>query len=212
MRKILFATLLALIFSVQSFCSAATIESACFNGNEKIVYPVVHTGNEAIDQKINVKIKEELMDFIKGIHYAAQYDNRKVLDAQMNYKVACNGAGNTVILSLLISKSKYFEGAAHPSSYLHVLNINMSSGNRMGLNYLTDIGSGVSVEELKARLERKLQEKAKREKLYLFPEALPLKNLPENFYWDENLHVHFIFQQYEVAPYATGIIDVDIDA
>lgn len=63
MRKILFATLLALIVSVQSFCSAATIESACFNGDEKLVYPVVQTGNEAIDQKINAKIKEELMGF-----------------------------------------------------------------------------------------------------------------------------------------------------
>jgi|GEM_PF-2139427 len=212
MRKILFATLLALIFSVQSFCSAATIESACFNGNEKIVYPVVHTGNEAIDQKINVKIKEELMSFIKGLHYAAQYDNQKVLDARMSYEVGSNGAGNTVILSIIFTKSRYFEGAAHPATWKHTLNLNMSSGNRMGINYLTDVGSGVSVEEIKARLENKLQEKAKREKLYLFPEALPLKNLPENFYWDENLHVHFIFQQYEVAPYAMGIIDVDIDA
>ena len=146
------------------------------------------------------------------MHYAAQYDNRKVLDARTNYEVACNGAGNTVILSLLISKSQYFEGAAHPASYLHALNFNMSSGNRMGLDYLTDVGSGVSVEEIKGRLENKLREKAQREKLYLFPEALPLKNLPEYFYWDENLHVHFIFQQYEVAPYAMGIIDVDIDA
>ena len=212
MRKILFLTLLALIVSVQSFCSAATIESACFNGNDKIVYPVVHTGDEAIDQKINAKIKEELMSFIKGLHYAAQYDNRKVLDARTNYEVACNGAGNTVILSLLISKSQYFEGAAHPASYLHALNFNMSSGNRRGLDYLTYVGSGVSVEEIKGRLENKLREKAQREKLYLFPEALPLKNLPEYFYWDENLHVHFIFQQYEVAPYAMGIIDVDIDA
>lgn len=212
MRKIFFATLLMLIVSVQSFCGAATIESARFNGDEKLVYPVVHTGNEAIDKKINVKIKEELMSFIKGLHYAAQYDNFKILDARTSYEVGSNGAGNTVILSIIMTESRYFEGAAHPATWKHTLNFNMSSGNRMGLNYLTDIGSGVSVEEIKGRLERKLQEKAKREKLYIFPEALPLKKLPEDFYWDENLHVHFIFQQYEVAPYAVGIIDVDIDA
>ena len=82
----------------------------------------------------------------------------------------------------------------------------------MGLDYLTDVGEGVSVEELKSRLERKLREHAERKGLYLFSDALPLKNLPENFYWDSNLHVHFIFQHYEVAPYAAGIIDVDIDA
>ena len=212
MRKILFATLLALIFSVQSFCNAATIESACFNGDEKLVYPVVYTGDETIDQKINAKIKEELISFIKGLQYAAQYDNFKVLDARTSYEVGSNGAGNTIILSIIMTESRYFEGAAHPATWKHTLNFNMSSGNQMGLNYLTDVGSGVSVEEIKARLENKLQEKIKREKLYLFPEALPLKNLPENFYWDENLHVHFIFQQDEIAPYAAGIIDLDMDA
>ena len=82
----------------------------------------------------------------------------------------------------------------------------------MGIDYLTDIGSGVPESQLIKRLEKKLRKKVKREKLFLFPESLPLKNLPDNFYWDKNLHVHFIFQQYEIAPYAVGIIDVDIDA
>ena len=206
------AMVVALIVSLQNFCGAATIESACFNGDEKLSYPVVHTGNEAVENKINRKIQEELSSFIKGLHYDAQYYNRKVLDARTSYEVGSNEAGNTVILSIVMTESRYFEGAAHPATWKHVLNFNMSSGNRMGLDYLTDVGSGISPEEIKDRLERKLREKAEREKLYLFPEALPLKNLPEYFYWDENLHVHFIFQQYEVAPYAMGIIDVDIDA
>ena len=82
----------------------------------------------------------------------------------------------------------------------------------MGLDYLTDIGEGVSVDELKDRLEQKLREQSAQEGIYLFEDALPLKKLPEYFYWDKNLHVHFIFQHYEIAPYAAGIIDVDIDA
>lgn len=212
MRKIFFATVLALMMSVQNFCGAATIESAKFSGNDKLIYPVVHTGDAAIDDKINGKILAEIQTFVKGLHYAAQYDGQHVAGAYTNYEVACNQAGNTVILSLLITKSSYFEGAAHPSTYKHALNFNVGSGNRMGLDYLTDVGSGVSEQEILQRVERALIRQCERDGLKLFDDALPLKHLPEYFYWDENLHVHFLFQQYEVAPYAVGIIDVDIDA
>ena len=210
MQKI-FLMMIALLILTSS-AGAATIETAHFNGSEKLTYPVVHLADAEVEKKINRKIQEELTSFIKGLHYAVQYDNRKVLDARTSYEVACNGAGNTVILSIVMTESRYFEGAAHPATYKHALNFNTSSGNRMGLDYLTDIGEGVSVEAIKDRLERKLREHADREGIFLFKDALPLKKLPEYFYWDENLHVHFIFQQYEVAPYAMGIIDVDIDA
>ena len=212
MRKIFFATVLALIMSIQNFCGAATIESANFNGNDNLIYPVVHTGDAAIDDKINGKIQTEIQSFVKGLHYAAQYDGQRVAGAYTNYEVACNQAGNTVILSLLITESSYFEGAAHPSTYKHALNFNVGSGTLMGLDYLTDVGEGVSVDEIKSRVERALIRQCERDGLKLFDDALPLKQLPEHFYWDANLHVHFIFQQYEVAPYAAGIIDVDIDA
>ncbi|MBR2775292.1 MAG: DUF3298 domain-containing protein, partial [Selenomonadaceae bacterium] len=155
---------------------------------------------------------EELMSFIKGIHYDAQYYDRKVLDARTSYEVGSNQAGNTVILSIVMTESKYIEGAAHPATWQRALNFNTSSGNRMGLNYLTEVGEGLREGYLLERLEQKLREKCEREGLYLFEDALPLKQLPETFYWDENLHVHFIFQHDEVAPYAAGIIDVDIDA
>lgn len=212
MRKIFLAMMLALVMGVQNFCGAATIESAAFRGNDKLIYPVVTTGNAAVDAKINQKIEIELGSFVKGLHYAAQYDGRRVMGAYTSYEVGSNQAGNTIILSLIITESSYYEGAAHPSTVKRALNFNTSSGNKLGLNSLTDVGSGVSVEEIRDRVEVALVNKCQREKLTLFGDALPLKKLPAEFYWDENLHVHFIFQQYEVAPYAVGIIDVDIDA
>lgn len=212
MRKIFFTTLLALVMSLQNFCGAATIEKDCLGGNENLVYPVVHLADSAVEEKINDKIRAEIHSFIKELHYAAQYDGQKIAGMHTTYEVGSNQSGNTVILSLIIVKSSYYEGAAHPSTYKHVLNFNTSSGNLMGLDYLTDVGSGVSKDEILARVERALVKKCDREKIFLFDNALPLKHLPENFYWDENLHVHFLFQQYEIAPYAAGIIDVDIDA
>lgn len=211
MRKIFFVALIALMLSVQNFCGAATIESAKFNGSDKLIYPVVQVGNSAVDEKINGKIQTELRSFIKQMHYAAQYEGNTVEDMRMSYEVGSNESGGTVILSIVLTKSWYYKGAAHPATVMETLNFNTATGARMGLDYLTDIGDGVSVDELRGRVEQALIRHCERENLQLFNDALPLKNLPENFYWDENLHVHFIFQHYEVAPYAEGIIDVDID-
>ena len=85
-------------------------------------------------------------------------------------------------------------------------------GRLRTIDYLTEVGEGKREGELLRRLEEKLKAHCERKNLFLSRDALPLKKLPENFYWDEDLHVHFIFQHYEIAPYAMGIIDVDIDA
>ena len=210
MRKLILIAAF-ILFSVQN-CFAAQISEDNFNGNESLKYPVVKVGDGAIDAKINGAIRDEILRFIKEIHYAAQYNGSEIGGIYTSYEIGSNEAGNTVILSVLLTESSYFKGAAHPSTYLHTLNFNLSSGDLMGMDYLLEVGEGLKEGYLMERLEKNLRKKVKREKLFLFEDALPLKNLPENFYWDENLHVHFIFQQYEIAPYAAGIIDVDIDA
>lgn len=212
MKKNFLITLLALIVSFQNLCSAATIEEACFNDDERLIYPIVHVGDAVIDQKINIAIIAEIDRFLTGVYRNAQEIGAEVVDIRTSYEIPCNQACGTVILSVVITESNYYKGGVHPATYRYALNFNVATGELMGMDYLTDVGEGVSVEELKSRLERKLREHCERKKLYLFHDALPLKTLPENFYWDENLHVHFIFQHYEVAPYAMGIIDVDIDA
>ena len=212
MKKFFLATVLALVLSVQSFCSAATISEAHFRGNDNLIYPVVHMADAAIESKINGKIQTEIQSFIKQMHYAAQYDGQKVTFMSTSYEVGSNESGGTVILSIVITESSNYEGAAHPSTVKHALNFNTSSGTLMGMDYLTEVGEGVSPEEFRNRIERALVKHCRREGIQLFDNALPLKQLPQEFYWDANLHIHFIFNHYDVAPYAAGIIDVDIDA
>ena len=211
MKKIFLTALLVLLVSVQNFCGAASIESARFNGDDRLIYPVVHTGNAAVDKKINTAIIAEVDRFLTGVYRNAQENDYTVADVRTSFEVGSNRAGSTVILSLVLTESNYYKGGAHPATYRHALNFNLSSGELMDTSYLTDIGSGNPKFSLE-NVTRKLKEHAAREKLFLFDDALPLKKLPENFYWDKNLHVHFIFQHYEVAPYAAGIIDVDMDA
>ena len=211
MKKFFMAMLVALIVSVQNFCGAATIESSCFNSNKQLVYPVVHTSDASVDKKINTTIVAEIDRFLTGVYKNSKEIGAEVADVRTSYEVGCNEAGNTVILSILLTESNFYKMAAHPSTYRVALNFNVKSGELMDTGYLTDIGSGNPKFSLD-NVTRKLREHAARNNLYLFPDALPLKKLPENFYWDKNLHVHLIFQHYEVAPYAAGIIDVDMDA
>ncbi len=210
MRKIFLMIIALLIVNVQS-CLAAEITEARFNDNETLIYPVVHVEDKAVEQRINGKIRDEILRFIKEIHYAAQHNNYEVVDVRTNYEIMCNGAGNTVILSVVLTESNYYKGGAHPATYIRPLNFNLSSGERMGLDYLVEVGDGFQDGQLLERLNQKLAEKVERKDIFLFQDALPIKELPEDFYWDENLHVHFIFQHYQIAPYAMGIIDVDID-
>ncbi len=214
MRKIFLTVALTLMFALQNFCSAAvTIETANFNGSENLVYPIVHTGDAQVDEKINGAIVAELKNFFKGCHYAVQYDGREIGGMQTNFEVPCNRAGNTVILSIVLTESVYYKGAAHPATYKHALNFHAETGDKMNLGYLTEVGDGSNPKFSLDNVTKKLREYVdKHEEIFLFNEVLPLKSLPEDFYFDENLHVHFIFQQYEVAPYAVGIIDLDMDA
>ena len=164
----------------------------------------------AIDKKINTAIIAEVDRFLTGVYRNAQTNGYTVADVRTSYEVGSNETGNTVILSIILTESNYYKGGAHPATYKHALNFNVSNGDLMDISYLTDVGSGNPQFSLE-NVSKKLREHAERNKIYLFDDALPLKKLPEDFYWDENLHVHLIFQHYEVAPYAAGIIDVDMD-
>ena len=209
MRKVILIVAL-IVFSVQS-CIAAEITTARGNEDEKLTYPVVHVGDSDIENKINEEICCEILGFIRRIQEFKENKGFEIADMRTSYEIGSNEAGNTIILSILITESSYFKGAAHPSTYKRTLNFNLSSGEIMGLDYLVEVGDGFQDGQLLERLNKKLRGKVERREIFLFEDALPLKKLPENFYWDKNLHVHFLFNNYEIAPYAAGIIDVDID-
>lgn len=204
--------LTALLMLISATCSAATIEPAHFNGNGDLIYPAVHVDDAAVERKINTAIIAEVDRFVTGVYRNAQVNGYEIYELNTSFDVGSNETGNTVILSVILTERVFYKMAVHPATWRRTLNFNTSSGELMDVSYLTDVGAGVPVSDLCDRLTQKLKAKAERENLYLFDDALPLKELPSDFYWDENLHVHFIFQHYEVAPYAMGIIDVDFDA
>ena len=212
MRKIFLTAVLALILSVPNFCGAVNVSREQSTFHDMIFYPQVHMNDAALEKKINTAIIAEIDRFVTGVYNNAQANNFEVADIRADYEIACNEAGGTVILSIIFTESNYFAGGAHPATIKRALNINTASGELMSMDYLLEVGEGVSPDHFRKKIETALRRYCAREGIMLFNDALPLKQLPQEFYWDKNLHVHFIFNHYEVAPYAAGIIDVDIDA
>lgn len=214
MRKIVLATLFALMMTFHSFCGAqATVESALFGGKEKIVYPIVHTGNSAVDKKINRVLDGITQNFLMETNTDRREHGINITRENTNFKVMCNDAADSNILSIIISQSKYgSNGPAHPTNYVHMFNFDLTTGERLTTNDLEKFGYG-DKNSLYQELIAKLQERADNDKKKgrLTVDVNAVKTLKDNFYFDEDFHLHFLFEQNSIAHYAVGPIDIDMD-
>ena len=210
MRKIFLATLFAVMMGLQSFCSAeATIESSCLGGKETIVYPIVHTGNSAVDKKINRVIDGITQNFLMELKTDRRERGINITVESEDFAVKCNGAANSNILSIIIWQSKYgSNGPAHPTNYSHALNFDLTTGERLTTNDLAKFGYE-DKDSLFQELLTKLREYAANKNKLVHVDYV--KTLPENFYFDEDFHLHFLFEQNSIAHYAVGKIDIDMD-
>ncbi|MBR3747842.1 MAG: hypothetical protein IKN27_12865, partial [Selenomonadaceae bacterium] len=88
MRKIFLATLFALMMSFQSLCGAqATVESSNFGGKEQIIYPIVHTGNAAVDKKINSVIDGLTQNFLMEVKTDRREHGINITVERTNFQV-----------------------------------------------------------------------------------------------------------------------------
>ena len=198
MKKFILTAMLALMI-LPSICGATEIKSANYKGDFQFGYPEVKTSSAIVNAKINQRIREEIKNFI-----AAAREPNPSVTATTDYKIPYNGEK---VLSVLLTEYVNYEHSAHPLVYLRALNFDVKSGKPINTVDLKKFNKKISPKDL----TRKLKAHADHEGIALYPEFKKLEKLPNDFYFDENFHLHFIFQQYEVAPYAAGIIDVDVD-
>lgn len=207
MRQVFFATIFALVLTVQNFCgAAATIDEAIFNGDDNLKYPIVHTGNTSVDAKINRVIDGIMNNFVMGVRTDRRERGIDINVMNTNYAVMCNDAGGSDILSILLTDYKYGRnGPAHPLTKTHTLNFKLSTGELLDTNYLAQ---KISLEDISRKLEA--YNAASETAWKLSDGALPLKRYPEGFYFDENMHLHVLFQRGEIAHFGRGVLDFDM--
>ena len=201
MKKILCAVIFMLMI-LPNICGATEIQSTDYVGDFKFTYPTVKISNTFIETKINEKIREE----VKELFNAAKQPDTSTT-ATMSYEITCDDKN---ILSVILTEIVYPQGAAHPSTFKRALNFDTRTGKLIKQADLKNISREYAKADYSVKgITQKLKTYAKENNLMLYDDFKELKEFPENFYFDKNFHLHFIFQQYEVAPYAVGTIDFD---
>ena len=202
MKKFFCTVMILVLMILPNICGATQIQSTNYQGDFQFVYPTVNTSKTFVDTAINEKIREEVKNFFDAVK---QPDTS--ITATMSYEIPCD---KNNILSIILTEYTYSEGAAHPLTFKLAINFDTRTGKMIKLDDLKRISREYAKAEYSPKgITRKLKNYANREGIYLYNDFKELKTLPENFYFDENFHLHFIFQQYDVAPYAAGIIDLD---
>lgn len=212
MKHLIFTATIILAMLFANFASAAQISQAYYRGDKDLIYPIVTTENKKVSKKINAEIFKEVDRYVKSMERQAKENGHKIAGLGINFETPCNEEGG--ILSVVLTEYIFIEMAAHPSTFKRTFNFNSDSGAKLSVDSLSEIARVENGESAYSprNVSRKLRDYAEKNNLFLFDKNIELKKVPDDFYFDENLHVHFIFQQYEVAPYAVGIIDLDADA
>ncbi len=200
MKKFFIVMILALM--IPNICGATEIQATDYKGDFQFVYPEVKIANRFINTKINEKIREEVKELF---HTVKQPDVSTT--ATMTYEISCDDKN---ILSLILTEVVYVQGAAHPSTYKRALNFDTRTGKLIKPSDLKNISREYAKDDYTPKgITKKLKAYAKSNGISLNGDFKEFEKMPENFYFDENFHLHFIFQQSELAPYAAGIIDFD---
>ncbi len=180
-----------------SQASVAQYEDAHF----KLTYPLAELPDRALQYEINHAIRAEIRRFVDAV--CSDMKNGGTISAAIQYEIKRNDKD---FLSFTLDEYTYAEGAAHGQTYRKGMTFRKRDGR---LCTYADVlppksRSTISVESV----EEKLLAAAKAGGYVLYPNFSGLTELPSEFYLDEQDRLHFLFQQYEVAPYAVGIIDV----
>ncbi|MGM9580267.1 MAG: DUF3298 domain-containing protein [Anaerovibrio sp.] len=212
-KSSLCAFCLLFMLAATAFAAPVQVEPSVQQQYPDIQVPVVSVpGNPDATAAINIEIEKNIEAFISQSqeYYDENEDLNKVYLGN-SYTVTCN---DDSVLSIILVKYINVEHAAHPMRYVNGLSFNPRTGEKIITVDLKEFSAekyrkNIYTPELLT--EKLAQKAAKNENLVIFDDILPLASLPEQFYFDADRHVHFLFQPYEIAPYACGVIDVDMD-
>lgn len=159
-------------------------------------YPVWEGGTALQRARVNAAMEAETVRFATELEKMQEHGE---FDGWVRWMAGRTDGG---LVSLVLLESVYPHHAAHPSTAV------------VGMTF-DEKGYRVSREEALRRaagtdVEAAVSQQAAERGLSLFPEAWRQQtDWPEQFYVGADGQLYFIFQQYEIAPYAAGWIAID---
>ena len=159
-------------------------------------YPVWEGGTALQRARVNAAVEAETVRFATKLEKMQEHGD---VDGWVRWMAGRTDGG---LVSLVLLESVYPHHAARPSTSV------------VGMTF-DEKGYRVSREEALRRaagtdVEAAVSQQAAERGLALFPEAWRQQtDWPEQFYVGADGQLYFIFQQYEIAPYAAGWIAID---
>jgi len=200
--KILMSLFMVMLLSM----SVTFAQSSYYEVQEKTLdsefvegkYPVVNADNILVKSRINRQITKIINDFNQNVQQ--ENDIGRDLTGFIGYEIKAN---SDKFFSVIINCSTMYKGAAHPNTYAYGLSFD-EQGNLIQFSQVINIDkqSGKNIytidnlnKEIKASINNLLNQ-------------LLITAFPQEFYLDENMDLHVLFQRYEITPYAVGLVDV----
>lgn len=172
--------------------------------------PIINSGNSKIDDKVNQKIKDDILNFYEqSLKEAESFLEDFELDesnfvADASFEVKKN-TSNTI--SILVKYYKY-SGGAHGYYEYVPYNIDLRNGNNITLKeiFKPEVDYKIIIDK---EIENQIKELGEKEKdLDKIYEFYGIKE-NQKFYLDDGKIVIY-FDLYDIAPYAAGIPEFPI--
>lgn len=199
----------------ESEAAEAVVREARYTGeNVDLRYPEIETDSYEASDAINEELEKPIR-YIQEQARDARINNRrsgnaaKEVEAQLDYEVTYRGED---YVSVRLN-GHIDTGGAHPNPYTYAYIFRLRDGEDMDLDdFRKESGTARNTRYTLSAVNRALREQAAEKGIELFSDFEGLKELPSNLYLDDSAHIHAVFAPYEVAPYSSGVIDIDLDA
>lgn len=163
--------------------------------------PVLTVGTALQRARVNAAVEAEIARFYEDV---AARNAVSPVEGWVAYDV---GMVSRQCVSLVLYESVMYKGAAHPSTVAVGMTFD-KNGERVTRKDVMNSLPEESADGIHDRIKKAAAERD----LFLFPEKdWSVTDWPKSFYIGSDGHIYFLFQQYEIAPYAAGIIAIPAD-
>ncbi len=167
-------------------------------------YPKINgMKNTAFQNNLNKDIENKVNDFLKDVEKSAKdtYDalgktGFSPYEGMVNYEYFINGP----VLSIIMEYYSYL-GGAHGSTLRESINVNADKGELLQLKDMFK-----DKDNYKQYILKNINSEMSKDPEKYFSQKLDSFN-ENNFYLDKNGNLVIYFNQYDIAPYAAGIIE-----
>lgn len=164
----------------------------------KAKVPVLTVGTALQRARVNAAVEAEISRFYEDV---SARNAIAPVEGWVAYDV---GMVSRQCVSLVLYESVMYKGAAHPSTVAVGMTFDKNGNHITRQEVMKNLpeASGDAIRE-------RIKAEAARRNLFLFPETdWSVTDWPKSFYIGSDGHTYFLFQQYEIAPYAAGIIAI----